>query len=79
VIGARKWAERKIWHFIFRFQPASVVSSLLTYYSARKFRFLPDATQQGTSYLVKWLERDFPGPVLRGNRYDVEMTLQEVT
>lgn len=80
IIGARVSSVRGVWRFVWKHRDRAFVDSLIPYHSARRFRFLPDSTQEGTYFLVHWVETDFPEPgVKRGGLFDVALTLQEVS
>lgn len=79
VVGARKYAERRRWQIVYHQIPQADVDQLLGFFRARKFRFIPDATDEASYYTVRWVETEFTARQRRGGPYRLQFTIEEVS
>jgi hypothetical protein len=78
LLGARKFASKRLWVFHFGDLGDSDVDSLVQFWDARRFKFMPDAYAEETYYTVHWIQKEFHPVPQRGTRYAVEFTIEEV-
>lgn len=78
LLGARKFDEKRVWVFRFGDLESEDVDSLLLYFLARRFKFMPDEWNEDTYHTVHWIEPEFQAVPFRGGLYQLEFTIEEV-
>lgn len=79
-LAARTFMESRKWHLVFKPVALSDVTSLRTFWRVRRFRLLPDVTDEATYWIVRWRDREFRPLRLRGGQplFDLSFDLEEV-
>lgn len=78
IVGARLFTTRYRWRCVWRALTEAEMSSLRTFFLARKFYLLPYGTEELGAWVVRWTNSDFSPETIRGGYYNLQADLEEV-
>jgi hypothetical protein len=77
LLGARKYDDWRVWTFRFSLLAAADVDALLLFFRARRFKFIPDSTEEESFVESHWLGREFAPRSRRGSYYELSFSIEE--
>lgn len=77
LLGERKYADWRIWDFVFTQLARIDLDALVQFYRARRFKFIQDATNEGTYVESNWVGGEWHPISRRGSLWELSFSIEE--